>query len=229
MGAIAPCLLAWDFACLGDALGAMKNVGASMVHVDVMDGHFAPEISVGLPVVASLRKATDLVLDVHLQIEHPERFAADFVEAGANRVSIHAESTPRLHSILERVRRLGARAGIALNPATPVESVRDILDEADFLNLLLADVGWSDGNFNPRSLEKVSAARAMLGSAHGGGELEVEGSIGPRNIREMFLAGADILVVGPAICRKVNNRDAAKFLGEMVQIADKARDAVRPN
>jgi ribulose-phosphate 3-epimerase len=146
---IAPSLLAADFARLGEALHLIKEAGASMVHVDVMDGHFVPDISVGQPVVRSLRKATDLVLDVHLLIERPERYVSEFVEIGADRIAIHAEATTNLHKVLNVIRAGGAKAGLALNPSTAVESVSDSLEEIDYLLILSADLGFAIPRSSP--------------------------------------------------------------------------------
>jgi ribulose-phosphate 3-epimerase len=141
MALIAPALLAADLACLGEALETIQAAGAPMVHVDVMDGHFTTDITVGQPVIHSLRKGTKLALDVHLLIERPERYVAQFVEAGADRVAVHAESTPQLHRVLDLIRARGAKVGLALNPATAVSSVIDVLGELDFLTILCADAG----------------------------------------------------------------------------------------
>jgi len=146
---IAPSLLAADFSRLGEALNIIKDAGASMVHVDVMDGHFVPDISVGQPVIRSLRKATDLVLDLHLLIERPERYIPEFVEMGADRIAIHAEATPNLHKALGMIRAGGAMAGLGLNPSTAVESVADTMGEIDCLLLLSADAGYADSPFLP--------------------------------------------------------------------------------
>jgi hypothetical protein len=135
MALIAPSLLAADFARLGEALHTIKAVGAPMLHLEVMDGHFVEEITVGQPVVRSLRKATNLVLDLHLLIERPERYVAEFVELGADRVSVHLEATTRLHRVLEQIRKLGAKAGVALNPATPIETIVDLVGEFDYLSV----------------------------------------------------------------------------------------------
>jgi ribulose-phosphate 3-epimerase len=140
MALIAPSLLAADFARLGEALHTIKAVGAPMLHLEVMDGHFVEEITVGQPVVRSLRKATNLVLDLHLLIERPERYVAEFVELGADRVSVHLEATTRLHRVLEQIRKLGAKAGVALNPATPIETIVDLVGES----------GIERANFHPQ-------------------------------------------------------------------------------
>jgi ribulose-phosphate 3-epimerase len=199
MALIAPSLLAADFARLADALAAIKGAGATMVHVEVMDGHFVPDISVGQPVIRSLRKATDLVLDVHLLIERPERYVQEFVEAGADRLSVHAEATPHLHRVLEQIRRQGAKGGVALNPGTPLESLSDILGEVDFLSVLTADPGLQERGFIPRSLEKIRAAARAREVRRLDFLIQAEGGIGANAVEELIQAGADILVAGSAI------------------------------
>ena len=148
MALIVPSLLAADFTRLGEALRAVEAAGAPMVHLEVMDGHFVDDITVGQPVVHSLRKATKLVLDLHLLIERPERFITEFVKLGADRVSVHAEATTQLHRALEQIRQYGAKAGVALNPATPVDSIADLVGVFDYLLVLSSDAGRREGSFN---------------------------------------------------------------------------------
>jgi len=167
MALIAPALLAADFARLGEALDTIEGAGATMVHVDVMDGHFTPQITVGQPVVKILRQRTRLSLDVHLLIERPERYAAQFVEAGADRLAVHPESTTQLHRVLELIRARGAKVGVALNPATTVGSVADVLSQVDFLTVLCADAGVDLGQPPTRRGSKQSTA-----AEHGAGETQ---------------------------------------------------------
>lgn len=199
---IAPSLLAADFARLGEALQFIKEAGASMVHVDVMDGHFVPELSVGQPVVKSLRKATDLVLDLHLLIERPERYLAEFVSVGADRIAIHAEATPNLHKALSMIRMEGAQTGLALNPSTAVESVVDALGEIDFLLILSADLGFANSSFLPGTLSKVQTASELRQKRKLDFVIQVEGGIGEENIESLGNAGADILVASSDIFHK---------------------------
>ena len=182
---IAPSLLAADFARLGEALQFIKEAGASMVHVDVMDGHFVPELSVGQPVVKSLRKATDLVLDLHLLIERPERYLSEFVSIGADRIAIHAEATPNLHQALSLIRMEGAQAGLALNPSTAVESVVDALGEIDYLLILSADLGFVNSSFLPRTLSKVQTASELRQESKLEFAIQVEGGIGEEHIESL--------------------------------------------
>jgi ribulose-phosphate 3-epimerase len=199
MALIAPSLLAADFARLGEALRLIKEAGASMVHVDVMDGHFVPEITVGQPVIRSLRQATDLVLDLHLLVERPERYVQEFVESGADRIAIHAEATPNLHKALGLIRARGAKAGLAVNPSTTLESVTDVLEDIDYLLILSADLGFPHSSFIPRTVDKVQRAGALRAERRKDFLIQVEGSIGLEQVAELQRAGADILVAGSAI------------------------------
>jgi ribulose-phosphate 3-epimerase len=220
MALIAPSILAADFARLGEALEVIKAAGASLVHVDVMDGHFVPEISVGLPVLASLRKATDLTLDVHLLIERPERYAERFVDAGADRIAIHAEATPQVRRVLEQIRGRGAKAGVAVNPSTPLEAVGEVMGEVDFLNVLTAEPSLREQPFIPASTAKLRAAAQMRADRRLDFAIQAEGGIGAERIEELARAGADILVVGSAIFDSVDPRAR---LGEMIRLAAAAR------
>jgi len=199
---IAPSLLAADFARLGEALRLIEQAGASMVHVDVMDGHFVPDISVGQPVVKSLRKATDLALDVHLLIERPERYIQEFVKVGADRLAIHAEATVNLHRALGMIRTEGAEVGLALNPCTAVESVAAALPEIDFLLILSADLGFANSPFLPRTLNKIQAACALRSEMRLEYAIQVEGDISQDQIEGLEAAGADILVTSFDIFQK---------------------------
>jgi ribulose-phosphate 3-epimerase len=223
MALIAPSLLAADFARLGEALLLIKEAGASMVHVDVMDGHFVPDISVGQPVIKGLRKATDLVLDLHLLVERPERYVPEFIEIGADRLAIHAEATPNLHKVLGVIRAGGAKAGLALNPSTAVESVVDALGEIDYLLILSADLGFANSSFLPRTLAKVQTARALRRERRLDFAIEVEGGIGEEQIEGLGLAGADILVAGSDIFQK----DHGTRLADMMRRAASAHQVFR--
>jgi ribulose-phosphate 3-epimerase len=220
---IAPSLLAADFARLGEALRLIKEVGASIVHVDVMDGHFVPEITVGQPVIRSLRKATDLVLDVHLLVERPERYVPEFIDLGADRIAIHAEATPNLHKVLEGIQAGGAQAGLALNPSTGVESVAETLDEIDYLLILSADLGFAPCSFLPRALSKLRAACALRRERGLDFAVQVEGGIALEQVEALVQAGADILVAGSDIFQE----DAKGRLANMMRLAASARQVSR--
>jgi len=220
---IAPSLLAADFARLGEALHIIEQAGASMVHVDVMDGHFVPDISVGQPVIKSLRKATNLVLDVHLLIERPERYVPEFVEVGADRVAIHAEATPNLHRALGLIRNGGAKAGLALNPSTAVKSVSGALEEIDYLLILSADLGFANPTFLPRTFAKVQTACALRRESCLDFAVQVEGGIGQEHIEALGQAGADILVADSDIFQE----DPKTRLMQMMRQAASSRQVSR--
>lgn len=220
MALIVPALLAGNFARLADALDIAQAAGASMVHVDVMDGHFVSEITVGQPVIASLRRATELLLDVHLLIERPERYVAEFIEAGADRVCVHQEATPHLHRVLEMIRKCGAKAGVGLTPGTPFESLSEVLEDLDFVTILTADPGLQQHPFIPRAVEKVRAASRTREDRRLDFAVAAEGGVGLENLEELVCAGADILVVGSAI---FDNDDPRTRLAEMVRVAASAK------
>jgi len=199
MAFIAPSLFAADFARLGEALEMAKAAGASMVHLDVVDGHFAPGITAGQPVLKSIRRATDLVLDVHLLIERPERYVAEFVAAGADRVSVHPEATTNLHRTLEIIHAHGAKAGVALNPFTPVDSVADAMGQLDFLSILSADAGPKEQAFIAGTFDKVRVAARARDERLLKFAIQVEGGITFDRLESLIRAGADILVAGSAI------------------------------
>jgi ribulose-phosphate 3-epimerase len=216
MALIAPSLLAANFARLGEALGILKAAGASMVHVDVMDGHFVPEISVGLPVIESLRKATDLPLEVHLLVERPERFAEQFLKAGTDRLTVHVEATNCLRSLLGRIRASGARAGVAVNPSTPLEAVSEAWEEMDFLNILTAEPGLREQVILPGAAAKIRAAAAARAERRLDFAIQVEGGLTAQNLEEIARVGADILVAGSAI---FDNVDPRLQLAQMIRWA----------
>jgi ribulose-phosphate 3-epimerase len=220
MALIAPSLLAADFARLEEALHTIKAAGAPMLHLEVMDGHFVEEISVGQPVVRSLRKATNLVLDLHLLIERPERYIAEFVELGADRISVHLEATTRLHRVLEQIRKPGAKAGVALNPATPIETIVDLVGEFDYLSVLSSDPGLSERTFIPRSVEKVRAAAFLRDERRADFAIQVEGGIRFEHLEQLTQAGADILVAGSAI---FYSDDPKARLSEMLRLVSASR------
>ena len=223
MALVAPALLSADFARLGEALGIIKAAGASMVHVDVMDGHFTPDLTVGQPVIRSLRRATDLALDVRLAIERPERYVGEFIEAGADRIAIHPESTARLGLVLQLIRARRAKAGVALNTATRVESVTEVLEDVDFVTILSAHSGVDDP-FVPRSAGKISSCSQIRANRRLDFAIQVEGGVGFDNIEELIQAGADILVTGSAIFDSGNPKDR---LTQMIRLASEMRQTSR--
>ena len=197
---LAPSILAADFAELGAAVRAAEAAGADYIHVDVMDGHFVPNITIGPPVVAALRKITKLPLDVHLMIEAPERFLGDFAKAGADIITVHVETCPHLHRTIQQITSLGVRAGVTLNPATPLVILEDILPEVDLVLVMSVNPGFGGQVYIPSSTRRIARLRQMLqerGLEHV--EIEVDGGISAENAAEISAAGATVLVAGTAI------------------------------
>jgi len=196
---IVPSLLAADLAHLARDSAAAARGGAAALHVDVMDGRFVPNITMGQPVVASLRAATKLPLDLHLMIEEPDRYVEDFAKAGADWISVHVEACRHLHRTVSRIRSLGMRAGVAINPATPVGSLEDIIGGVDFVLVMSVNPGFGGQKFIPRALAKVRAVSELVARTGSSAEIEVDGGVGPDNIRELVVAGARWLVAGSSV------------------------------
>jgi ribulose-phosphate 3-epimerase len=197
---IAPSILSADFARLGEGVAQAEAAGADWIHVDVMDGHFVPNLTIGPPVVAAVRRATELPLDVHLMIDAPDRYLQQFGDAGADILTIHQEACPHLHRTVERIRELGMRPGVSINPATPLAAVEEILPYVDLVLLMTVNPGFGGQRFIPTSTEKIRRLRRALDERHlWGVELEVDGGISPRTAGEVAEAGASVLVAGAAV------------------------------
>jgi ribulose-phosphate 3-epimerase len=196
---LAPSILAADFANLGAEIAAATRGGADQVHVDVMDGHFVPNITIGVPVVKSLRKATKLPLDVHLMIEDPDRYIEPFIDAGANMVSVHVEVLPHLHRTIAQIKKLGAQAGVVLNPSTPVSAIEEVAADVDFVLVMSVNPGFGGQVFIPRSLAKIQKVRALLNSAGNLAPIEVDGGVDLTTVESVVKAGAEWLVAGQAV------------------------------
>jgi ribulose-phosphate 3-epimerase len=196
---LAPSILTADFAALGAAVAALERGGADLLHVDVMDGHFVPNITIGPPVVRSLRRVASIPLDVHLMIEEPDRYVEDFVRAGAAMISVHAEVLPHLHRTIHFIKGLGARAGVAINPSTPVSALEEIAADVDHVLVMSVNPGFGGQTFIARSESKIQAVRRLLDEAGNDAPIEVDGGIDLTNIGRVVAAGASILVVGNAI------------------------------
>ena len=196
---IAPSILASDFAKLGDDVRAVEQGGADIIHVDVMDGHFVPNISIGVPVVASLHKATRLPLDVHLMIERPEEYIERFAAAGANRVLIHQEATVHLDRALAMIRESGAQAGVAINPATPVATLTDVLDKVETVLVMSVNPGFGGQKFIPGSIEKIRQLNQWRARYNGAFRIEVDGGVDAENTAQLAQAGANTFVAGTSI------------------------------
>jgi ribulose-phosphate 3-epimerase len=196
---IAPSILSADFARLAEEVARVEGAGADQIHVDVMDGHFVPNITIGPPVVAALRRVTKLPLDVHLMIENPDRYLEAFASAGAAIITVHAEAATHLHRTLTRIRQLGVRAGVAVNPSTPVSHLREVLPEIDLILIMSVNPGFGGQSFIPRSLMKVEQAHALLVSTAHRADIEVDGGVDLSNAADLVSAGATMLVAGASI------------------------------
>ena len=220
---IAPSILAADFTRLAEAIQSAEAAGADYIHVDVMDGHFVPNISIGPPVVRSVRRVTELPLDVHLMISDPMRYVPAFAEAGADGLTVHIEATPHAHRVLQQIRSLGVRPGISLNPATPANAISEILEDVDLVLVMTVDPGFGGQAFNERMPRKIAQVREMLDRAGSGAELEVDGGIGRDTAGRVVAAGATVLVVGTAVFGAPEGVAAA-----ITAIREAARDGRRP-
>jgi ribulose-phosphate 3-epimerase len=218
---LAPSILAADFAHLGAEIAAAARGGADQIHVDVMDGHFVPNITIGVPVVRSLRQATSLPLDVHLMIMEPDRYLEAFIDAGANMVSVHVEVLPHLHRTVAQIKKLGAKAGVVLNPSTPVSTLEEIAPDVDFVLVMSVNPGFGGQRFIPASVKKIRNVRALLDRAGNQAPIEVDGGVDLTTVTAIVEAGAEWLVAGHAI---FGSGDAAQAAAA---IKDKAIAAAR--
>ncbi|MBC7900166.1 MAG: ribulose-phosphate 3-epimerase [Saprospiraceae bacterium] len=209
---IAPSILSADFTRLADEIRAVESGGASILHVDVMDGHFVPNITIGLPVVKSIRKATKLTIDCHLMIEDPGRYATAFVEAGADMVSVHVEADVHLQRTLTAIREAGGQAGIAINPATPLVALEEALPYADFVLLMSVNPGFGGQKYIPTSTDKVRRLKRMIDERGLNTRIEIDGGVDASNILEVVEAGVEIVVAGSAVYGRENAAEAVKEL-----------------
>ncbi len=214
---LAPSILASDLADLAGALAVCAAGNADLVHVDVMDGHFVPNLSLGIPVVQALHRRTSLPLDVHLMVANPDRLIDDYLEAGAARVAVHQEAAVHLDRLLAQIRRSGAKAGVALNPATPVELLVDVLPSLDYVLLMSVNPGFSGQAFLPRALDKARRLSALIAASGAAVEIEMDGGIDRDNIARVVAAGVDTCVVGSGIFA------APDPVARMSELRDRAR------
>jgi ribulose-phosphate 3-epimerase len=211
---IAPSILSADFSRLGEEIEAVERGGATILHVDVMDGHFVPNITVGLPVVKSIARKSKLPIDAHLMISEPGRYAEQFVDAGAKMVSVHVEADAHVHRTLAAIRNAGAQAGIVLNPATPVVMVEEALQFADYVLVMSVNPGFGGQSFIPTSVEKVRRIKSMIVERQLATRIEIDGGVDSRNIATVVEAGAEIIVAGSAIFGTANPEAAVRELRE---------------
>ncbi len=209
---IAASVLSADFTALADAVQAAERGGADLIHVDVMDGHFVPNITLGPPVVRAIKRVASVPLDVHLMITDPDRYAEAFVEAGASMLSVHVEVLPHLHRTISMIKSLGVKAGVALNPSMPVIAIEEIAADVDFVLVMSVDPGFGGQSFIPRSVHKVAAVRDLLDRAGNPAPIEIDGGIDRGNIAAVVEAGAEIMVAGTAIFGMEDPAEATRVL-----------------
>jgi len=196
---IAPSILSADFSRLGEDVKRVEEAGADLIHIDVMDGHFVPNLTFGPPVVSAIRKVTKLPFDVHLMINNPQEMLSSFVEAGADLITVHAETAPHLHRLLQNIKEQGKRAGVSLNPSTPLSAVEEVLDIADMVLIMSVNPGFGGQKFIPGAVSKIARLRQMIIERKLDVDIEVDGGINPETARQVVAAGANILVAGSAV------------------------------
>ena len=228
---IAPSILSADFAALGTAIAAAERGGADLIHVDVMDGHFVPNITIGPPVVASIKRIAKVPLDVHLMIEEPDRYIDAFAEAGASMMSVHVEVLPHLHRTVHAIKGLRVRAGVVLNPSTPVVALEEIAADVDYVLVMSVNPGFGGQTFIPRSESKVRAVRALLDRARNAAPVEIDGGIDRTNVARVVSAGASIIVAGSAVFHTPDPERATRELkaaatGASIPVPQPTRDVL---
>ena len=217
MKKIAPSILSADFSRLGDEIRAVEKAGADVIHVDVMDGHFVRNITIGPLVVRGLKKLTSLPLDVHLMIETPERYIEPFAQAGSDWITIHAEVCPNLKRMVKKIRQLNVRPGVVINPSTSLKTLDPILEEIDLVLLMSVNPGFAGQPFIPSTLKKIERLRKTIGQNHYALEIEVDGGINLENIGEVSRAGGDIFVLGTGIFKTKDYKETIRKLRKEIE------------
>jgi ribulose-phosphate 3-epimerase len=217
---IAPSILSADFGCLAAEIKAVEEAGADVIHVDIMDGHFVPNMTIGPPVVAAVRRITGLPLDVHLMIADPDRYLERFAEAGADWITVHVETCTHLHRTISRIKELGRKAGAVLNPATSLTTLDHMLTEVDLVMLMSVNPGFGGQSFIPFLLDKIRSLKRMIDERRLSVGIEVDGGIGPENVAEVAAAGANIMVAGSAV---YSRKDYGAIISELREKATRAR------
>jgi len=209
---ISPSILSANFARLGEEIKSVEVAGADFIHIDVMDGRFVPNLTVGPLIVEAARSVTTLPLDVHLMIVEPDDLIPEFIKAGASIVTVHIEACPHIHRTVQRIKQLGAKAGVSLNPATPLGTIEEILEEIDLLLIMSVNPGFGGQTFIPKTLDKIRMARKMITASNLNTDLEVDGGIKAENVKQVVSAGANVLVAGSAIFQST---DYAKAISQL--------------
>ena len=222
---LSPSMLSADFACLGQELDKIVKGGAKYIHIDVMDGAFVPNISFGMPVMKSLKKwkesnQADLIFDVHLMIEEPARFLYDFKEAGADIITVHAESTKHLNRTIAAIKEAGMKAGVALNPATPLSVLDYVMDDIDMILIMSVNPGFGGQSFIPQTMQKLKDTKAMIGDREI--DIQVDGGVNLKNAKDIILAGANVLVAGSAVFGK-NTLEQCKAFQDLFEDVKQSR------
>jgi ribulose-phosphate 3-epimerase len=220
---IVPSILSADFARLGEQVAELEQAGCRMLHVDIMDGHFVPNITIGPPVVASLRKATRFTLDVHLMITDPDRYAPLFIEAGADQISVHQETCPHLHRTLRMIQDLGARAGVVVNPATPLGTLDEVLEFVDYVLIMSVNPGFGGQQFIPQALGKVSRLAARKRERGLAFPIEIDGGVTMENVADVVRAGAEWVVAGSHIFGTGDPGEAFERMQQQARTAEMVR------